>query len=383
MASRRDRREPTGPFDGIIPDLYDALLQPQVWPDVLSRMADAAKVGGVPFLCSDARGVPLMSQMSADIPAEANELYGRYYGAIDPRRKRIQEFPVGKLMLCQREFDDDFVRRDEFYNDYCIPLGFRYIAGTRAFRENGHEAIIGFLKNVGTDPFDAREVRMLQTLLPHFRRVAQLQDRLASLQSRVAPLVGTLDRLTSGVIIVDQDLRVRFLNRAAEELAQAEDGLLVRNNRLGIAHAPTSQALHRLVAEAGQCAAGGDAHQGGGSLAVPRLGGRRPLLLLIAPLPARSAEPLWRAEPAVAIFVTDPDSQACTPAERLAALFGLTPAEARLAASLAAGASLDETADAFGLSKLTLRTQLRILLDKTGTNRQAALVRMLSMIAAH
>jgi DNA-binding CsgD family transcriptional regulator len=106
-------------------------------------------------------------------------------------------------------------------------------------------------------------------------------------------------------------------------------------------------------------------------------------LLLVAPPPARAAEAVWRAEPAAAIFITDPDSQAGTPAERLAALFGLTPAEARLAVSLAAGASLDETANAFGLSKLTLRTQLRILLDKTGTNRQAALVRMLSRIAGY
>src|SRR5262245_13125628 len=280
MASRRSRREPTGPFDGIIPDLYDVLLQPQTWPDVLSRLAQAAEVGGVHVLFQDAHGMPLMSQMSAGIPQEANDLYGRYYGAIDPRRKRIQELPVGRLMLCQREFDDEFVRRDEFYNDYCIPLGFRYIAGTRAFRDNGHEAIVGFLKNVGTDPFDTAEVRTIQTLLPHFRRVAQLQHRLASLQANALPLADALDRLLSGVIIVAQDLRIRFINRVAEQLAQAEDGLLVRDNRLAIAHTPTSRQLHRLVAEAAQCAAGGDPHKGGGSLALRRSGGRRPLLLL-------------------------------------------------------------------------------------------------------
>jgi DNA-binding CsgD family transcriptional regulator len=383
MGLRRGRREATGAFDDIIPDLYDALLQPQAWPGVLSRVADAAGASLVHFMFAGARGGLLMSEMSPPIRPGTNELYRDYYGAIDPRRKLAQGLPVGKFLLCHRVFDEDFVRADEFYNDYLIPAGIRYLAGVRVFRSEEHDAMFGFFKNVGSDPFDDREVRTLQTLLPHLRRVAQVQHRLIALEAGSSPLAGALDRLASGLVIVDQSFRVRFVNRIAEDLLRAGDGLLLRNRRLLASDADASRRLDRLIAEAAQCAAGGDPHQGGGGLAVRRPSGQRPLLLVVAPLPAFSAGRLWRAEPAVAVFITDPEARPQVPAQRFAELFGLTPAEARLAAWLAAGDSLTEAADTFGLSKYTLRAQLRMLMDKTGTNRQAALVRLLTAVAGH
>jgi DNA-binding CsgD family transcriptional regulator/PAS domain-containing protein len=377
------RREATGAFDDIIPDLYDALLRPQAWPGVLTRVADAAKIGSVHFLFADAGGLPLMSEMSTRVRPGTNELYRDYYGAIDSSRKLAQDLPVGKFLLCHRVHDEDFVRGDEFYNDYLIPSGFRYLAGVRVFRDDGHDAMFGFFKNVGTDPFDDREVRALQTLLPHLRRVAQMQHRLATLEASASPLSGALDRLASGVVIIDQGFRVGFVNRVAEDILRAGSGLLLCNHRLLASDTDVSKRLDRLIAEAAQCAAGGDPHKGGGGLAVPRPSGERPLLLVVVPLPAFSAGRLWRAEPAVAVFITDPEARPPAPAQRFADMFGLTPAEARLAAWLVAGDSLAEAADRFGLSKYTLRAQLRALMDKTGTNRQAALVRLLTAVAGH
>ena len=62
MASRKARREATSPFDEIVPDLYDAVLQAGSWSAVLSRVADAAGVGAVHFVFSDAIGRPIASE---------------------------------------------------------------------------------------------------------------------------------------------------------------------------------------------------------------------------------------------------------------------------------------------------------------------------------
>jgi DNA-binding CsgD family transcriptional regulator len=59
-------------------------------------------------------------------------------------------------------------------------------------------------------------------------------------------------------------------------------------------------------------------------------------------------------------------------------LFRLTPAEARLAAGIATGASLNEVADSLGIGRETARTQLRSVFAKTGTTRQAELVRIIT-----
>jgi DNA-binding CsgD family transcriptional regulator len=374
-------RERTGAFDAVIPDLYDALLQPRAWPDVLARLADAAGIDGVHFLFTDDAGRPVMSEISTQLAPEGHELYCRHFVAIDPRRKLLQTMPLGRLTLCQDTFDDNFVRRNEFYNEFYLPAGLRYCASVRPFREDGHEAVFGFVKKLGADAFDDRDVAALRMLLPHLRRVAQLQHRLAALQAKATPLSAALDRLASGLVIVDQTFRVRFVNRGGEDILRAGDGLLLRDDRLVAVETEIAKKLDRLIGEAAHCAAAGDPHKGGGGLSVARPSGRQALALLIAPLPPYSASRFWRAEPAVAIFITDPEIGPCDAARRFAQTFGLTPAEARLAAGLVAGDSLDKIAGNLGLSKHTLRAQLKALMSKTETRRQAELVRLLTAFA--
>jgi DNA-binding CsgD family transcriptional regulator len=381
MAVRRSRRDNSGPFDALIPDLYDAVIEPQLWPDALLRVTDAAGIDGAHFLFCSSDGLPLLSQMSAQISDETNTLYRDHYGAIDPRRDRIQKFGVGEFLLCHREFDNDFVRRSEFYNDFCIPAGFRYMAGVQLYHGHDCDAVIGFLKRVGADPFDNEEVRVLRSLIPHLRRVAQLQQRLIGAQAQSSQLSAALDLVDTAIVVVDANSCVRHVNRAAESLLRAGDGLSLLKQRLVIADQGAARRLERLTQEAAQCAAGGDPHRGGGSALVPRRLGRRPLVLTVVPLPARSAAQFWRAEPAVAVFIADPEARPLDLAERFAQLFGLTPAEARLAAKLAAGDSPAAVAETLGLSKHTIRVQLRALMAKTDTHRQAALVRLLTLAA--
>jgi DNA-binding CsgD family transcriptional regulator len=64
----------------------------------------------------------------------------------------------------------------------------------------------------------------------------------------------------------------------------------------------------------------------------------------------------------------------------LQALFDLTPAEARLARSLANGASPDAIAGQLGVRVSTIRSQLKSLFAKLGINRQAQLVAMLASL---
>ena len=65
---------------------------------------------------------------------------------------------------------------------------------------------------------------------------------------------------------------------------------------------------------------------------------------------------------------------------QLMALFNLSAAEACLARALCHGDSLDEYATDQGLKLPTVKTQLRSVFAKTGTERQASLIRLLSGI---
>ena len=80
------------------------------------------------------------------------------------------------------------------------------------------------------------------------------------------------------------------------------------------------------------------------------------------------------------VILVDLDRRWVPPEEDLRVLFGLTAAEGNLAAMLASGKTLNESADALGISKETARSQLKGVFFKTETNRQAELVALLARL---
>ena len=80
-----------------------------------------------------------------------------------------------------------------------------------------------------------------------------------------------------------------------------------------------------------------------------------------------------------AILVVTPVVPAEVPtAEVLQGLFDLTPAEARVARAVGRSETIETIAKAFGVSKGTVRNQLKAVFAKTGVARQADLARLLS-----
>lgn len=67
-------------------------------------------------------------------------------------------------------------------------------------------------------------------------------------------------------------------------------------------------------------------------------------------------------------------------AQQLMSMFGLSPAEARLARALCHGETLEEYAEAQSVKLPTVKSQLRAVFAKTQTDRQVALVNLISGI---
>ncbi|HLI19676.1 MAG TPA: helix-turn-helix transcriptional regulator, partial [Stellaceae bacterium] len=80
--------------------------------------------------------------------------------------------------------------------------------------------------------------------------------------------------------------------------------------------------------------------------------------------------------PRALMFVSDLAQRHSELAPRLSQLFGLSKAEARVAAGIAEGRRLVDIAQEFDVRMPTVRTQLRAVLKKVGASRQADLVRI-------
>ncbi|AWN44586.1 LuxR family transcriptional regulator [Methylobacterium durans] len=109
---------------------------------------------------------------------------------------------------------------------------------------------------------------------------------------------------------------------------------------------------------------------------VEREGGR-PLIMHAAPLPQEGD-----GGPHTLLVLVDLEGAPTANRAALERVFGLTPAEGRLAALLAAGATTAEAAEAQGLSVATIRAQLGSIFAKTHTRRQAELVMLIMRLSA-
>ncbi len=188
-----------------------------------------------------------------------------------------------------------------------------------------------------------------------------------------------LDSIAHALLVVDGTARIVLANRAAERLLSLADGIASGPLGLGASAASQTSALRALVAQAA-----GLHHETpiGGALLLDRPSGKRPLQVQLSPL---SAETPWcsvAARPAVALVVViDPEDGAGAPDAALRALYKLTVAEMRVAQEVADRDGLPAVAEALGISLSTVRTHLQRVFEKTGTRRQAELVRLLERIA--
>ena len=179
-------------------------------------------------------------------------------------------------------------------------------------------------------------------------------------------VLGVLGRLAHGVALVVPGGRVLFLNGAAEDIAGARDGLAIGPGRmLRLGRPAEDAALQRLIAQAVP-----------GCLAVSRPSGARSYVLQVAPL-GSVLRPADRPPAPALLMILDPESGPEPLPATLQLLYGLTAAEARVALLTLRGAGLRPIAEELAVSVSTVRIHLQRVFDKTGTHRQAALVRLL------
>ncbi|MEO7691353.1 MAG: PAS domain-containing protein [Sphingomonas sp.] len=217
----------------------------------------------------------------------------------------------------------------------------------------------------------AAEENFLDTLLPHLMRAVRLNAAIGPMRARAETLQSALDRLNTAILFISGDGIVDWHNAAAERLLRRSPAVRVLAGRLSCAEQSDRQRLRDLIARVRSGALPA------ATLAVGRCG-EMPLHLRIEPLKAGSTDPgAHDGDAVVAVFLSEPGEAMMLDPADIAALFGLTPAEAHLAAALGTGSSVADHAAERGITIGTARIQLKQVLAKTAAGRQSELVRQL------
>ena len=240
----------------------------------------------------------------------------------------------------------------------------RPIAGIVIYRREGSRA------------FEPEDFQLLDSLVPHLARAYAIHAQHATMRHERTALTEVVDRLPVGVILLDAEGRVVLKNRSVDQILELRDGFSLDQNRPRLDEARENRALQALITEVSRqkpdCGLGNPSR---GVLCVTRPSGRRAFPVWVGKLLAPA--PDNRADKAQAIlFIADPDRGQISTTLVLESLYALTPAEAELVRLLAEGCSLDQVAEARGVTMNTVRSQLKQVFCKTDTSRQGELVHL-------
>ena len=238
----------------------------------------------------------------------------------------------------------------------------RTLGGVTVFRRSGQGA------------FTQAELDRASSFIPHLRRAATTHRSLHTVVQEQIALGDAINRLHTGVLLLDRERGVVIQNETASKILAEEDGLRVDRSGPSAHDAKDNVRLQELVARA----VTDDAVSPNtpNVLRIKRPSGKQDYTLTVSALldtPSGAAAHHAKA----VIFVVDPEADLSATAEVLEDLYDLTHSEAQIVRLIADGLTIEEAARRRGVSVNTARSHLKHAFAKTGTTRQSELLRLI------
>jgi DNA-binding CsgD family transcriptional regulator len=201
-------------------------------------------------------------------------------------------------------------------------------------------------------------------------------EQQLQLKREISALMTVHDRLTLGALVVDEDGRILDANAIASQHLADQAALTRDGERVQAVALEDNLVLSDAIREASSAANSNALRNPFLVLTRPR---RTPLSVVVVRDRHRADDVFEKSRP-VALLLIDPDLTAPPDTEFLRALFGFTAREAKLAAILMNGSSLNEAAQTLGIAITTARTFLAQITAKTDSHSQPELMRRLLAI---
>jgi len=350
-------------YDNILGALYDSATHPDSWRTTLTDIAHWTGANEFHLLrWNNATQQPVFNVHSEGVEAAIAQ-YSAYFATIDPRRMLVAAGPAGEVSACQRQFEERYVERSEFYQDFLGAWGMRRSLSTLLIQDGDEQLMLGLIRASERGAFEDEEIARLERLMPHLQRACRIWNDTERLHEQAALGDQAAGSAGLGWIGVDRIGTLVHANALAERLLREDDSLVLRGGRLHAADADDAERLQSAIAQAAR----------GLPARELTLRGRRSGPHACALSVVGTA----RTWPGVLVIVRPRDAARTPSAERLAQAFGLTAAEAKVALALLNGMTPAEYAESASLSMPTVRTHLSAIYAKTCTRRQAEAVQVL------
>ena len=362
-------------IDDIVALLQEAQLDESAWPAASALIDDTCGLAGNDLLLARLRpegGIDIQLRwllLRGEPNPELEYDYAENYAVIDERPAAGVREPFGKLVHTNALLSGQ-VRRDSVtYNEYLVPNGGENCLNVRMPGAGNSQIAWSLVGPGGGNPSDwsSERVDAIRQLLPHVRHFVRVRHALAEARADCMKTTASLYPQRMGTLILDRHGRVVEADERARTILSCSDGLTISGRRLTAIPPADEDGVARLIGAV--C----DGHQAG-SMPIVR-SSPPPLVLYATPLQPAGSPP-WANQWVASVLIAEPFSAPTINARRVSAALGLTPAQARVAAALAAGETAASIAEATHRTEATVRWHIRAALSRLGLARQADLVRV-------
>jgi DNA-binding CsgD family transcriptional regulator len=353
--------------------IYRSAAEPAHWDEFAAEFSRGCGRAAVAVAVPSQAGPSVWSYFGRGVVRELVTIAeDRYRSELDIAWSSAESFRAGfcslRLALPDQEIGDT-----EFFQSWMRPRGFAPIWPMAHAVMTGSVIrcwLVIFARAGGA--FDeARIADLGSRLVAHLDRALGLYAELGALHHKRRALEEVLDRLQTGVILIDAGKQVVLSNLSAQRMVALEDGLSITEGRLRASEGHDAALQEAL--DAAVDAATHERFEAAELVAIESSSGRRPFQLAVTPLLA--ALPDSPAHDAVAVaLLANADAVSASSVQILKALYGLTNAEAAIVQGLAEGGSLEEVSAGRGVTTHTARSQLKQIFAKTGVSRQVELI---------
>jgi len=361
----------------LIDRIYAAAMDPDVWQEVTEGVSEL--FGGAPTTLSFViPGEATGERYSVGIEEKYLDTHVEHLFKDTPFSTRYMHHFFDRWGDLGEVIGHVNLAQTEFYTEWLKPQGFAAAWSIgHAITNEKREPLGGFtiFPREGAPELTGEQFAEADLLVPHLRRAVQLHLTVHGAQRVRIALAEAIDRLPTGLLLLDAKRRIVVQNRGAERIIAANDGFRIDRHGPSADDARENATLQKLIADAIDARVGQEI-RAAGFVAISRPSGERSYAVMVTPLLAVPGKSVM-SDAVVAIFVADPSARFFAAPEALTELYQLTHSEAELVRLLATGLSLEEAADKRGVSLNTARSHLKHVFAKTDTSRQGELVRLI------
>lgn len=370
---RRRRSEPTlTQFDSLVTRLYEAATNGELWPVALESMVRFIGNSGVHLFLTDENTGLVRQDAYFGMPEKLMIEYNNGQVVDCPRVENALAHPEYRLLYDYQHIDERGIDRSEYYRWLQKSGdGIRYYLGAQLFPTAGRPSWISFPFRHSEGHAQSTHMERLKLFVPHLERALRVSQQFGTASLLSSALAHSIDREVRALIVMGTSGNVLYASDAAEDLARKSKWIRLSRAGIHLTNPNLDQQLQHGLANCRQIVERNSADAATEiEISVPDGDSYR---LSLAPLMLQGRM-FGIDQPAVVVTITRIGAQEAEVRRRLQ---GLTGAELALALAVARGCTLVGYARGRGISLHTVRAQLKVVFEKTGTHRQAELVSLI------